>query len=316
MKKTSKTLALIIACAMIFGMTACNKEEKESTETTKETTTEAQEETSEEETEPSEESVTSEETTEETTEETSKPEAGDYLKDLSLATTSKPVDCENYRDYVLNQNASSLKNGILMHDDSEEAGQTAMNLLSGQDMMETNSKLFNIDKCISSAAYYMLDFDDGSRSHINETFVVMEYSSSEEAKGVFEGLVKNYTDLGLDLSNLKPEEYSIEDNKGNFVMVMEMASEEKLNSFRDKLIESGMSEEEADEIIATAKEASDGNVTISHFYFVDNRLFYAIYMTKDQNDFKTIKYLEDLGFADPFTIEPSDEWNEYFVKNA
>lgn len=315
MKKTSKTWALIIACAMIFGITSCNKEEKASSETTtEETTTVAEEETSEEETEP-EETETSEETTEETTEPKEETN-GDYLKDLSLATTSKPIDCDDYRDYVLDQNASSLKNGILMYDDSEEAGQTAMNLLSGQDMMETNSKLFNIDKCISSAAYYMLDFDDGSRSHINETFVVMEYSSSEEAKGVFEGLVKNYTDLGLDLSNLKPEEYSIEDNKGNFVMVMEMASEEKLNSIRDKLIESGMSEEEADEIIATAKEASDGNVTISHFYFVDNRLFYAIYMTKDQNDFKTIKYLEDLGFADPFTIEPSDEWNEYFVKNA
>ena len=313
MKKTSKTWALIIACAMIFGITSCNKEEKTSSETTtEETTTVAEEETSEEEPE---ETETSEETTEETTEPKEETN-GDYLKDLSLATTSKPIDCDDYRDYVLNQNASSLKNGILMHDDSEKAGQTAMNLLSGQDMMETNSKLFNIDKCISSAAYYMLDFDDGSRSHINETFVVMEYSSSEEAKGVFEGLVKNYTDLGLDLSNLKPEEYSIEDNKGNFVMVMEMASEEKLNSLRDKLIESGMSEEEADEIIATAKEASNGNVTISHFYFVDNRLFYAIYMTKDQNDFKTIKYLEDLGFADPFTIEPSDEWNEYFVKNA
>ena len=313
MKKTSKTLALIIACAMIFGMTACNKEEKESTETTKETTTEAQEETSEEETEPSEESVTSEETTEETTEETSKPEAGDYLKDLSLATTSKPVDCENYRDYVLNQNASTLENGVLMYDDSEEAGKMAMDFLSGQNKIESNSELFKIDNCISSAAYFMIAFEDGSRNRTVETYVVMEYSSNEDAKGVFEGLVKTCTDSGLDLSKLKPEEYSIEDNKGNFVMILDMASEEKLNVIRDKLIESGMSEDEADEIVAIAKDSVDDNLAINHFYFVDNLLFYSVYMTKDQDGFKTNKYLEDLGFADPFTIEPSDEWTDYYM---
>ena len=323
MKDARKVLALIIASAMLFGMVACSssKDDKKSDKKSKveDEDDEDEEEEETEDTEKTEETEETEETetteTTETSEETEELEANNgpkrpsgELVELDISNIdNKDLDklieltgCKVYTidSFIANMHdESSRDDGMIYYAEGEDSC-PAEEILEISSITGDSSDLlesWKIDESISSVCFVQNTGED-----ISEQIIVFEYADTATANEVFNSLIEDYAAIGVDVDALETQEYG---NDGETAyMVINIDTENYVRMF----VGEDVTQEEIDQYMDQIREMLGEISMVAALYQKDSRVYQVFYVAMGSAiTAKTLPFITDDGFADPFTVDNS-----------
>ena len=333
MKDMRKILALIIACAMVFGIASCSStKSKKSSKDDKKTEEEEDEDEDDEdsgdedsddeddeddedededETEATTTTVETEETEEtEETDETEETGSGnvsggnlgevdnDDFDKLVALTDAKIVEPSSYIDMA--SNSVALTDGIIFYAEGDEISDVIDQAsIANSAIGSSPASQWDEEDVVSLIGFSKANADGALPT--TESIIIMEYPDAKTANDAFKQITTSYTESGVDIADLNSDEYSDDGKSGYFII--NLGAEEYA-----KLLVESMGSEATDEDIEMFMEILGDMKFVVGLYQSDNRIIESTYMAFGEGDsgFMTIPFIIDEGFDDPFTVKNSD----------
>ena len=222
---------------------------------------------------------------------------GGYISDDVILPNVYTID--SFLDNIYDFN--NRGKGMLFYAEGEESVK-AEEILSNASIIVEESDLLDcwqIDDSISSVCFIQ-DIDTDTENFTEEV-IVFEYGDAATANEVFNNLIDSYASVGVDVDALETQEYG--DDGETAYMVINIGTEEYVNMMAGE----DMSQEEIDQYMDQIAELLGEIHIVAAFYQKDNRVYQTLYISMGAPvTAKTIQFITDDGFADPFTVKNSD----------